>query len=227
MTRKRTILALALALLVAPLAARAQNFTLFVTHGIPGDDGIFLVDVEVSGLGCAIPDFAFGTIVGPLELPAGTYDITIHEGGTDCGNPVLGPLNVTFEEGQNVSLVAHLTESGDPTVSQFFNDFTEPQFGRNRVIVHHVAAAGDVDVILARRPNRRDFAINLLSNGEQVGLETQFGRWFLTIAGAAGGPTVLGPATVWLRPWRVTLAYAVGSPADDSFTVISKSFVNK
>ncbi len=226
MTGIRTLLTLALVLLLAPLAASAQNFTLFVTHGIPGDDGIFLVDIEVSGLGCAIPNLAFGTIVGPLELPASTYDITIHEGGTDCGNPVLGPITDTFEEGQNVSLVAHLTESGDPTVSKFFNDFTKVAFGRNRVIVHHTAAAGDVDVIFGRRPKSRSLAINSLSNGQQVGAELGFGPQFLTIAGAAGGPTVLGPAKLWLRPWRVTLAFAVGIPGEN-FTVISKSYYNR
>ena len=226
MPRILTLTALAIVLLLAPLAASAENFTLFVTHGIPGDDGVFLVDIEVSGLGCAIPDFAFGTILGPLDLPADTYDITIHEGGTNCGNPVLGPITDTFEAGQNVALVAHLTESGEATVSKFFNDFTKVPYGRNRVIVHHVAAAGDVDVVLSRRPKTRNIAINLLSNGEQVGAEIGFGRQFLTINGAAGGPTVLGPATLWLRPWQVTLAYAVGVPGE-SFTVISKSFYNK
>ena len=225
MTRIRTLLTLALVLLLAPLAASAQNFSLFVTHGIPGDDGIFLVDIEVSGLGCAIPNFAFGTILGPLDLPAGTYDITIHAGGTNCGNPVLGPITDTFDEGQNVSLVAHLTESGDPTVSKFFNDFSKA-YGRNRVIVHHVAAAGDVDVIFGRNKKRKDFVINQLSNGEQVGAELTPGNRFLTIAGSIGGPKVLGPAAIKLRPWLVTLAYAVGVPGE-SFTVISKSFYNR
>ncbi len=226
MTRTKTLMTLALVLLMAPLAASAQNFTLFVVHGIPGDDGIFLVDVEVSGLGCAIPNFAFGTIVGPLDLPADTYDITIHAGGTNCTSPVLGPITDTFEAGQNVSLVANLTESGDPTVSKFFNDFTKVRFGRNRVIVHHTAAAGDVDVIFGRNPKYRSLAINAFSNGEQVGAELGFGPQYLTIAGAAGGPTVFGPARLWLRPWRVTLAYAVGIPGDN-FTVISKSFYNR
>lgn len=121
--------------------------------------------------------------------------------------------------------MAHLTESGDPTVSKFFNDFTR-SYGRNRVIVHHVAAAGDVDVTFGRNKKRKNFAINLLSNGEQVGAELLPGKWFLTIAGAAGGPKVLGPACLRLKPWRVTLAYAVDLPGEN-FTVISKSFINR
>lgn len=226
MTRTKTLMTLALVLLMAPLAASSQNFTLFVVHGIPGDDGIFLVDVEVSGLGCAIPNFAFGTIVGPLDLPADTYDITIHEGGTNCGNPVLGPITDTFEAGQNVSLVANLDESGAAEVSKFFNDFTPVRLGRNRVIVHHTAAAGDVDVIISRRPKGRSLVINAFSNGEQVGAELGFGPHYFSIAGAAGGQTVFGPARLWLRPWQVTLAYAVGVPGE-SLTVISKSYYNR
>jgi hypothetical protein len=225
MTRIKTLITLALALLIAPLAASAQNFTLFVVHGIPGDDGVFLVDVEVSGLGCAIPNFEFGTIIGPLDLAAGTYDITIHEGGTNCGNPVLGPITDTFEAGQNVSLVANLDETGAPEVSKFFNDFSKA-WGRNRVVVHHVAAAGDVDVIFGRNKKRKDFVINQLSNGEQVGAELTPGNRFLTISGSIGGPKVLGPAAIKLRPWLVTLAYAVGVPGE-SFTVISKSYYNR
>lgn len=46
------------------------------------------------------------------------------------------------------------------------------------------------------------------------------------IAGAAGGPTVLGPAKLKLFPRQVTLAYAVGVPGE-GFTVNSKSFVNR
>lgn len=225
MTRTKTLITLALVLLMAPLAASAQNFTLFVVHGIPGDDGIFLVDVEVSGLGCAIPNLAFGTILGPLDLPADTYDITIHEGGTNCSNPVLGPITDTFEAGQNVSLVANLDESGAAQVSKFFNDFSK-SYGRNRVIVHHVAAAGDVDVIFGRNKKRKDLVINQLSNGEQVGAELTPGNRFLTIAGSIGGPKVLGPAVFKARPWLVTLAYAVGVP-EESFTVISKSYYNR
>ena len=195
-------------------------------HGIPGDDGVFLVDVEVSGLGCAIPNFAFGTIVGPLGLPADTYDITIHTGGTDCSDPILGPITDTFETGQNVSLVANLDETGAAEVSKFFNDFTPVKLGRNRVIVHHTAAAGDVDVIFGRNPKLRSLAINAFSNGEQVGAELRLGRQYLSLAGAAGGPTVFGPVKLWLRPWRVTLAYAVGIPGEN-LTVISKSFYNR
>ena len=57
--------------------------TAYVVHGIPGQDLMqdpaLPVDVAVSGLGCPLPlqGFSFGDRVGPLEIPAGEYDITI------------------------------------------------------------------------------------------------------------------------------------------------------
>ena len=52
----------------------------YVVHGINGTDlGLseaLPVDVSLNGA-CALPGFTFGEIVGPLELPVGSYDIAI------------------------------------------------------------------------------------------------------------------------------------------------------
>ena len=85
---------LALALLIGASVSSADEgmLTAYVVHGIDGDDfgldPMLPVDVYVSGLGCALPYFKFGDRVGPLAIPAGSYDITISL--ADMGNPCEG-----------------------------------------------------------------------------------------------------------------------------------------
>jgi hypothetical protein len=75
------LLAVVVALTVAPAltsnaGAQAGSSKVWVTHGLPLNDSGTVVDVYVNG-GLAIEDFAFGQTVGPLTLPAATYDIHV------------------------------------------------------------------------------------------------------------------------------------------------------
>ena len=105
--------------------------TAYVVHGIPGDDGL-PVDISVNG-DCALTEFTFGTIAGPLSLPAGSYDIAIRPANTDdpCSeDPLLTAPGVVLEDGVTYSIVAHLTADGVPTASVFVNDVSPTAPGK-------------------------------------------------------------------------------------------------
>ncbi|MHC4986585.1 MAG: DUF4397 domain-containing protein, partial [Planctomycetota bacterium] len=170
--KKRKLLALPVLLVVALISGNAASaedgmLTAYVVHGINGEDfdldKALPVDVFVSGLGCAIPYFEFGDRVGPLSVPAGTYDITISL--ADMENPCDGTAaialsGVMLPAGANATIIAHRTADGSPgagdllelgiTASIFANDFTYTGRGKARILAHHTALAPSVDVVVSR-----------------------------------------------------------------------------
>ena len=115
--KKFVLSALLGALLLVPVAQ--ADVTAYVVHGIKGDDfGLdpaLPVDVFVSGLGCALPGFKFGDRVGPLNVAAGDYDISIFlaDEANPCGGAEVIDLDgVTLPDGANATIIAHRTFDG-------------------------------------------------------------------------------------------------------------------
>ena len=77
-------------------AAQSQPARVVVVHGIPGGAvgaaADLPVDVSVNGA-CALPNFRYRQIVGPLHLPAGTISVAIHPANPSrpCGPPADSP----------------------------------------------------------------------------------------------------------------------------------------
>jgi hypothetical protein len=203
-------LVLILALGVTGVAAGGHGASIYVIHGIPGAGG-FPVDVSVDGA-CALPNFTFGTRAGPLSLPAGTYTIAVHAPATgDCTNPeAIGPVDLTFADGDNKTIIAHLTEDGAPTASVFDNDFSRTGRGNARIIAHHTAAAPAVDVVVARNYFSGGPRITVpgFANGDQINTEIRPGDWQLTLE--LDGAPVYGPTMLTLNPFTAYSIYAVG-----------------
>lgn len=201
--------------------------TVFVVHGIPGADlGLdpnLPVDVSANG-GCVLEGFTFGEIEGPLSLPAGTYDLAIGlaDANNPCGAaPVIEAPGVELSAGQSYSIVAHLTEDGAPTASVFVNNVG----ARNpfaKVNIFHTAAAPAVDITLERtrawwwRPR----VLSDVANGDSGSVKLLRGSWDVSIFPAGGDEAVFGPATVALDAKATYLVYAVGSLANETFTLL-------
>ena len=60
--------------------------------------------------------------------------------------------DATLPAGGNVTLVAHLSESGQPTITPFVNDVSSVAAGQARLVVRHTAAAPAVDVLAGGKP---------------------------------------------------------------------------
>jgi hypothetical protein len=237
---KKKILALPvilLAVLALAIPASAQEtLTAYVVHGIDGDDfGLdpeLPVDVFVSGLGCAIPGFKFADRVGPLGIPAGSYDITISlaDEAMPCeGTDVISLSGVALPAGANATIIAHRTSDGSPgagdllglgiTASIFNNDFTSTRRGKGRIIAHHTALAPAVDVVVSRDyedPGAPAVTVPGFSNPtadgdallSQINAEFRPGEW--DVALEVDGATVFGPDTIQLKPYTAIYIYAVG-----------------
>ena len=206
------VLAFLLALVAAlPAAAQDDEGTVTVVHGVPD----LTVDVWVNG-DATLPGFEPGTITDPLTLPAGDYDIEIYPAGTDPedADPAIAG-SATLPAGANASIVAHLTETGEPTLSVFVNDVSEIAAGDTRLTVRHTAAAPAVDVRAGGEPVFSD-----LANPDEAGADLPAGTVSADVVPAGGDEAVLGPADLSLPEGTSTIVYAIGSLDDGNLDLL-------
>lgn len=194
--------ALATTLAVAPAAFAQDTGTVYVVHGIPDTP----VDVYVDGAR-ALDDFQPGTSAGPVDLPSGSREVAIFpaDAADGSGEPLLS-ATADLPAGGNVTLVAHLTEGGDPTVTPFVNDVSSVPAGQARLVVRHTAAAPAVDVLAGGSP-----VVSGLTNPDQEALEVPAGTVSASVAAAGTTDPVIGPADLDLAEGTATFVHAIGS----------------
>lgn len=192
------------------IAATPGNASLSVLHGIPDTP----VDVWVNGE-LTLDDFQPGNLAGPLDLPAGDYEVALTApDATDDSSPVLGPVTVSLSGDTSYTAVAHLNESGDPTVTPFVNDTSTIAAGEGRLTVRHVAAAPAVDVLAGGTAVVED-----LANPDEATLNLPVGTISASVAAAGTTDPVLGPADVAIEEGVLTIAYAWGSLEDENLAL--------
>ncbi|MFW6090302.1 MAG: DUF4397 domain-containing protein [Actinomycetota bacterium] len=188
-------------------SSESSDATVSVLHGVPD----LTVDVYANGEEL-IPDFEPGTLTDPLSLPAGTYDIAIFpDGEGPDGDPAIEASGVEVPEGANATIVAHLTENGEPTASVFTNDMSELAAGDARVTVRHTAAAPAVDVLVNGTPTFEG-----LTNPNEASADVAAGTVEAGVALAGTDDVVLGPAELDLAEGTNTIVYAWGSAEDEN-----------
>jgi hypothetical protein len=193
----------ALLALGATPAMAQDTATVSVLHGIPDTP----VDVYANGEEL-IPDFQPGTLTDPLELPAGSYDIALYPADTEDvegTDPALSG-SVDVPAGANATLVAHLTEAGEPALTPFVNDTSEIPAGQARVTVRHTAAAPAVDVRAGGTP-----VIEGLTNPNEESLEVPAGTITADVVLAGTDTVAIGPADLDLTEGSNTVVYAWGN----------------
>lgn len=199
------------AIVLAVPAAAADTATVSVVHGIPNTP----VNVFVDGKS-ALQDFKPSTVAGPLDLPAGAHAITVFPAADTAGTgtPVI-TANATLQAGQNVSLVAHLTTDGKPTLTPFVNDTSTIAAGKARLVVRHTAAAPAVDV----RANGT-VAFAGLTNPNEKSAELDPGTVSADVTLAGTSTVAIGPADVDLTAGTETIVYAIGSATDKTLGLV-------
>jgi hypothetical protein len=182
-----------------------------VVHGIPGQP----VDVHVDG-DAVLEGFAAGEIAGPLELPAGTYDIAVTgPGGDPDTEAILSVAGAEVPGGANLSLVAHLDEGGEPTLTPFVNEPAELAAGEAQVTVRHTAAAPAVDVRAGGEPVFAE-----LTNPNQDGATVEAGTIEADLVLAGTDTVALGPAELDLAEGTSTIVYAIGSADEQTLELV-------
>jgi hypothetical protein len=215
----------ALLLSFAAFAGPAAASDVYVVHGIPGQDlGLdpaLPVDVCLADGTPILTGVVFGAIAGPLSLDPGRYDIEVRlADGSACGGPLATLTTLLLSFGENTSVVAHLDEQGAPALTKFGNDLrTASDEDEARLSVRHAAAVGPVSVELRRRNSRA--RIPLLQNGGLWTLDVDSEEdWTVRIFPFGSRRAVFGPASLSFPKRTLSAAYAVGSLANGTFTVL-------
>lgn len=215
------LLAVAASLFAVPATAGASggsgSASVWVTHGLPLDDAGTVVDVYVDG-GLAIDDFTFGSTVGPLRLPAATYDVEIR---TPDGATTLIERQVAVPARGSFSLVASFVDAeGTPGINVFSNDTRWTPHGFGRIALHHAAAAPAVDVDAGLFPLTRWFPhlkgeiVSDAPNGAQAAFVLPtFLRYTVDVRVANTDTVVLPNDNVKVQRNKLTNVYVVGSAA--------------
>ncbi|WP_328308102.1 DUF4397 domain-containing protein [Actinomycetospora sp. NBC_00405] len=198
----------------AQAAEGDQPAQVSVVHGIPGQP----VDVYVNGTE-TVSDFAPGTVAGPLELPAGTYDLAVRAAGAPASEaPLVAAEDAEVPAGANISVVAHLSEQGQPTLTPFVNDVGSLPAGDARLVVRHTAAAPAVD---ARVDGQA--ALSGLTNPNSAQADVPAGTVSADVVLAGTDDVVIGPASLELGEGTVNIAYAIGSASDDTLQLVTQT----
>jgi Domain of unknown function (DUF4397) len=229
MRRWPFVLGTALALGIGhTLSATAQAADAYLIHGIPGVEP---VDISVNG-SCDFDDVNFGDTAGPVELPAGVYDIAVFlDGGGACDGDlaITGAFNVSLLD--TAVLVAHLDANGAPVLSKFTTNAAATAPGNARLTVYHTAVAPAVDIRLrGTDPSQRLNAFRL-QNGEQTfPAELAAGDYQVKVSPSATRSFEFKPpvleADVTLDDATSYAVFAVGSVADDTLTVLPLVIAN-
>jgi len=207
--------ALTAALLIAMSGvASAQEATSSITvvHGVPG----LTVDGYVNGE-LTLEGFAPGDVAGPLELPAGEYDVAITAAGDSIDNALL-TVTAPVPSGINATVVVHLDADGNPATELFVNDISETAAGEGRLAVRHTAAAPAVDIIL----EDGTVLFSSVENPSEGVVSVAAGTYSVAVVPAGGtiDDAVLGPADVTVVEGSVNAVYAIGSLDDGSLALV-------
>lgn len=205
-------LAVVLMLVLAP-SAGAQDATITLIHGIPDTD----VDVEAGGE-TVFEGFAFGETQDLSALAGQTLaGLTVKAAGTDT--VAIDAGDVELPASGNVTIIAHLTADGTPTLGVFENDTAAVAAGEGRLVVRHTAAAPDVDI-----KANGEVAFAGVANGAEGSADLPAGTISAEVVPAgADEPVVIGPADLPVAEGESLIVYAVGSLDDATLDVLTQT----
>lgn len=196
-------------------AATGGEATVSILHAVPG----LTVDVYANG-NELLSDFTPGTLTDPQQLPAGDYDLAVYPAGADPAttDPAISADGVTVPADANITVAAHLGESGTPMLTPFVNDTSALDAGQARLTVRHTAAAPAVDVRAGGEP-----VFTSLTNPNEASADLPAGTVSADVVLAGTDTVALGPADLDLSEGTSTIVYAWGSAEENSLALAVQS----
>jgi hypothetical protein len=199
-----------MATLVWPtVATAAPSGQVYLLQGLPGRNVDLFLNGEKVG-----SDVAPKTVVGPLALAAGSYQLRV----AAVGGSTLLQRAITVGGSDSLDAVVHLDAEASPTPSLtvFTNDRSPINAGKTRLAIAHVAAVPAADI-------RVDGTVlfSNVANGEGLTTVVPAASYSVDVVPTGtDGPAVLGPATFKLTSGTLTRVFAIGQPARHTMDAI-------
>ena len=218
MTGTRAMLAVALAALAAglgvnagPASAATSSGTVYVIQGIIGKNLDVMVDGKES-----MSSAAAKSIVGPLNLSAGTHKVTIMDGSS-----TVATSKVAVKAGSSMDVVAHLKSDAaqGAEITSYANDLDPVTRGKLRLAIAHVAAAPPADIQVDGKT-----LFSNVANGEALKIVVPANTYRVAVLPAAtGGEAILGPVDLSVKAGTLTRVFAVGDVSKGSMDAVVHS----
>jgi hypothetical protein len=198
-------------LMAMPSTASSSGMaTITILHGLPN----FTADVYVNGK-LTLDGFKPETATEGLSLPAGSYVIDIRNVGAAANSTPALHATITLAAEKNYSAVAHLTPSGEPTLSLFQNDTSAVRAGMSRVVARHTA---DVSPFLVRL-NGKD-VLKEVTPENQEATSLAAGRYSLEVLPTDGQEPLIDGSHLSLKEGDESILYVVGSSNDGTLDLM-------
>jgi Domain of unknown function (DUF4397) len=191
-------------------SAASRKASVMIVHGLPG----FTADVYLNGE-LLLDGFKPTSTAGPLQLDPGSYGVDIREVGAPSSSPPVLSDTLRLSPRSNISIVAHLARSGDPTLSVFHNIFEQIPAGRSLLYVRNVAAVAPLSVRLDDRLVKRG-----LREGSEWGVATATGRHMIAFGSGAANEVLIPPTDIRLDEGVAQIVYVVGSAKADNLDLM-------
>lgn len=194
-------------------SAAPRKGSVMIIHGLPG----FTADVYLDGQ-LLLDGFKPTSTAGPLRLAPGSYHVDIREVGAAADSPpaLSGTLHVSA--GSNTSVVAHLTRSGDPTLSIFHNTFQRLSAGRSLLDVRNVAAAPPLSIRLDDHRQKEGFR-----EGREWSIAIAPGRHTIAFESSTANDLLIPSTDIRLEEGVAQIVYVVGSAKADNLDLMLQS----
>lgn len=227
--RNRTVVLslLALCLGLCTFASAADSGYLFIVHGVPGRDvsasldPTLPVDILINDDVCTERGMTYGSMLGPLTLPAAQYNIKISPANSllPCSNSPMLDSNVTVAAGEDVSEIFALNSKGNPSLVHFANNFASVAENEVRVVLTNSADAPELQITLLGLNSNKKYTFNV-EPGQKVGPILPADEYTIEVA---ANNSVLVPPQAFILPSRsTTLVYATGNATNGSLSLITK-----
>lgn len=192
---------------LAPASA-ASSGTVYVVHGIAGATADVVLDGKVLQ-----PAAAPKTVIGPLDLAAGTHVLELRT----AADPLVS-AQFSVGPGESLDVVAHRAadRAMTPVITVFRNDVSPVGPGKTRLVVSHVAVAEPADIRVDGKPYFRNVA-----NAESLSVVVPAGAYSLdVVATATTDKSILDPVRVTLGAGTLTRVFAIGNPEEKTSDAI-------
>lgn len=201
--RRPLVIAIAFVLCGSTMSAASAapgKGTVTIVHGLPG----FTADVYLNDE-LILDGFVPTTATDPLRLDPGSYDLALRDLGAPADSePVLSDT-VSVSRGSDISVVAHLTQSGEETVSVFENSFRRVPAGMSLLLVRDVAAAPAFWVSVDGQQQIR----NLRPSNERT-VRIEPGRHALAVEASGSGAKLIRQTDIRFDEGVVQVVYVIG-----------------
>lgn len=199
--------------LISPLSAWAapKTGTVTIVHALPQ----FTADIYLSG-DLLLDGFKPTELTEPLPLSPGTYNVEIRDVGAEATSKPALSYDLRVRSGDDLSVVAHVSGSGDPTLTIFTNDYRPAPAGKARLIIRAVAQAPAADIELDGEMVLRD-----VQRGAEGRVIVEPGAHSIRIDVGVR----LAAASLVIEEGTGTIVYLIGSAQGGNLDLMQQSIV--